>query len=426
MVAYSNCVAVQPFLLKRINMERDFLLRRNVVIDMLRALTMFVMIFVNDFWKIHDVPHFLDHARFGEDFLGVADVVFPLFLFAVGLSIPYAIASREAKNFSFESTLKHIFSRTVALFIMGLFITNSEYRLDESLFYSIGVYWLIMVVSFIGLWNYYSKEMLSRFPYILLFIKICALIGLLFLAFTFRSKTGEVFGEYWGILGTIGWCYLICSLLYLLFKENRRILIGILALFLLINLLVTPLNDTYGAIPLVSFPEGNLLESLLRTFKIGNGALLTCTMAGVLFTLLLREMAGLSPFIRRSILLFIALVMAGLGIGLNQFWIISKMAATPPWVLLVLAIGVLFYLLLDYLVETNNTGWFKLIKPAGTATLTAYLVPYVFYGLSDITGIVLPDFLTHGYMGLANCLIFSFVVIATTALLGKYSIKLKI
>lgn len=51
--------------------------RRNPAIDMLRALTMFTMIFVNDFWKVHDVPHWLEHAVYGEDFMGLADIVFP-------------------------------------------------------------------------------------------------------------------------------------------------------------------------------------------------------------------------------------------------------------------------------------------------------------------------------------------------------------
>lgn len=53
--------------------------RRNLAIDMLRALTMFIMIFVNDFWKVHDVPHWLEHAVYGEDFMGLADIVFPCF-----------------------------------------------------------------------------------------------------------------------------------------------------------------------------------------------------------------------------------------------------------------------------------------------------------------------------------------------------------
>ena len=43
------------------------------------------------------------------------DIVFPCFLFAVGMSIPYAIERRYAKGFSAESTLGHILSRTFAL-----------------------------------------------------------------------------------------------------------------------------------------------------------------------------------------------------------------------------------------------------------------------------------------------------------------------
>ena len=39
---------------------------------------MFTMIFVNDFWKVHDVPHWLEHTVYGEDFMGLADIVFPL------------------------------------------------------------------------------------------------------------------------------------------------------------------------------------------------------------------------------------------------------------------------------------------------------------------------------------------------------------
>ena len=86
--------------------------KRNMAIDMLRALTMLTMIFVNDFWKVHGVPHWLEHADVYEDFMGLADVVFPCFLFAVGMSIPYAIERRYAKALSAESTVSHILSRT--------------------------------------------------------------------------------------------------------------------------------------------------------------------------------------------------------------------------------------------------------------------------------------------------------------------------
>ena len=76
--------------------------------------------------------------------------------------------------------------------------------------------------------------------------------------------------------------------------------------------------------------------------------------------------------------------------------------------------------------QPSVTGWFNLIRPAGTATLTTYLVPYVFYGFADVTGVVLPDWFTHGFMGLVNCLCFAFVVIGVTWVMEKLHVKLKI
>ncbi|MDR3141506.1 MAG: heparan-alpha-glucosaminide N-acetyltransferase domain-containing protein [Tannerellaceae bacterium] len=127
--------------------DTDFT-QRNAAIDILRALTMFVMIFVNDFWKVHDIPWWLDHARRGEDFMGLADVVFPCFLFVVGMSVPFAIERRYAKGLSGESTVGHILSRTLALLVMGAFITNSEARLSPDVSYRTGIYWFLMVGGF--------------------------------------------------------------------------------------------------------------------------------------------------------------------------------------------------------------------------------------------------------------------------------------
>ena len=63
---------------------------------------------------------------------------------------------------------------------------------------------------------------------------------------------------------------------------------------------------------------------------------------------------------------------------------------------------------------------------AGTSTLTTYLMPYVFYAMSSLTGVVLPDCLTHGAMGIVNCLTFALVVIAVTGVLERINIKLKL
>ena len=48
---------------------------------------MLLMIWVNDFWSLKDIPKWLQHANYGEDYLGFSDVIFPLFLFLVGLEL---------------------------------------------------------------------------------------------------------------------------------------------------------------------------------------------------------------------------------------------------------------------------------------------------------------------------------------------------
>lgn len=400
--------------------------RRNLAIDMLRALTMFIMIFVNDFWKVHDVPHWLEHATYGEDFMGLADIVFPCFLFAVGMSIPYAIEGRYAKGYSGESTLGHILSRTFALLVMGAFITNSEYRLSPEVCYPIGVYWFIMAIGFIGVWNLYPKATSSMQKNLFLTCKVVGVLALLFLAFTFRNPENGVFGFSGGILGAIGWTYLVCAVTYLLSRDRLKYLLPIWIGFLLVCLLTTPLREAFGGTPVLDFPERNFLSGLLGTLHIGNGALPAFTMGGVILSILSARYAGRSEGwkLRNSLIAAIGLLL--LGIVTHHYWIVAKMGGTPPWVFYVIAISVATYGILSYLVSQNITGWFALIRPAGTATLTTYLIPYVFYGFADVTGYVLPDWATHGVMGLINCICFAFVVIAVTRVLEKLHVKLKI
>ena len=243
---------------------------------------MFTMIFVNDFWKVHDVPHWLEHAVYGEDFMGLADIVFPCFLFAVGMSIPYAIERRYAKGFSAESTLGHILSRTFALLVMGAFITNSEFRLSPEAPYPIGVYWFLMAIGFIGVWNQYPKPASGTQKNLFRAFKIIGVLVLLYLAFTFRNPQGGVFGAYWGILGSIGWTYLVCAVIYFFSRDRLKYLLPIWGVFILICLLGTPLRESFGGEAILAFPERNFYQGMLGILHIGNGALPAFTMGGII------------------------------------------------------------------------------------------------------------------------------------------------
>jgi len=400
--------------------------QRNVAIDILRALTMFVMIFVNDFWKIHDVPHWLEHASRGEDFMGLADVVFPCFLFVVGMSIPFAIERRYSKGMSGESTIGHILSRTLALLVMGAFISNSEARLSPEVSYKIGVYWILMVIAFICIWNQYPRTDNPNRIRLYTMLKFIGVIILLYLAITFRDPKEGVFAARWGILGAIGWTYLLCAFIYVFTRDRLKYLIPVWIVCVLICIVGSKMNDASGGEAILSLPRPNFYNDFLNILHIGNGALPAFTMGGIILSLMSTKYIQI-PNKKKAIytvitvaLLFIA------GFISRQFWILSKLSATPTWIFYVTAIAVGTYAILYWLAEKGKASWFDIIKPAGTATLTTYLIPYVAYGLADLTGIILPDWFTHGIMGIVNCLYFAFLIIGITWLLGRVHIKLKI
>ena len=83
-------------------------------------------------WTVFNVPHGLEHFATWEDGMGLSDLMFPMFLFAMGMSIPYAIDRRFEKGIPFADTLRHVLERTLALILMGAFIRGRRFRgLDQ-------------------------------------------------------------------------------------------------------------------------------------------------------------------------------------------------------------------------------------------------------------------------------------------------------
>ena len=406
-------------------LRNDFT-QRNIGIDILRALTMFTMIFVNDFWKVHDIPVWLDHAKRGEDFLGLADAVYPCFLFVVGMSIPFAIERRYGRGLSGESTIGHIFSRAFALLIMGAFVTNSEARLSPDVSYRIGVYWFLMVAAFLFIWNTYPKTSSINKQRLFTILKFVGVIILLYLAITFRDPKGNVFAGRWGILGSIGWTYLLCALIYVFTRDRLKYLIPIWCSFVIICILNSRMNDVWGGEALLILPRPNFYSDMLSILHIGGGALPAFTMGGVIFSLI--SMKYINKNVNKSLIIFAlaAIILLGTGVICRQFWILSKLSATPTWIFYVIAIAIGTYTIITWLVSKGKASWFNIIKPAGTATLTCYMIPYISYGLADVTGIILPDWFTHGFMSIVNCLCFAFAIIGITWILERFNIKLKI
>ena len=91
---------------------------RLLSLDVFRGLTLAAMIFVNADVDGYGYPYIM-HA--GWHGWGLADLVFPFFLFIVGVAIPYAFAGRLERGVSRRDLYRHIVTRTVILFACGLF-----------------------------------------------------------------------------------------------------------------------------------------------------------------------------------------------------------------------------------------------------------------------------------------------------------------
>jgi heparan-alpha-glucosaminide N-acetyltransferase len=390
-------------------------------IDVFRALTMLLMIFVNDLWTLTGVPGWLEHADTYEDFLGLADVVFPAFLFVMGMAIPLAVRNRLARGDSFLLVTKHIVTRSIALLIMGLFTVNLGSMNTQATGMRVEWFEIIMVLGFFLTWNVYPKSSGWK-KYLFNGMQILGLVIILWLAFSYRSggegsrPLGWMEPKWWGILGLIGWAYFGSAIIYLLTRKKPGYLFLVWILFTLLTI------AGHGGWLHQFWPQGP------QEWIPGNGAFHSFAIAGIICTLMLEKFS--KPGETWKLLFYLlasSFLMLGLAFISRQYFIISKNLATPPWIFFCLSISFAFVGFIYWLVDKKGKErWFNMIKPAGTATLTCYLIPYIVYSLRDIYRVALPDSLKIGLIGIMKSIVFSLLIIGTTALLGKVKVKLKI
>lgn len=397
-------------------MNADFSGGRNGAIDMLRGMTMFLMVAVNEFWTVLDVPHWLCHTETYEDGMGLSDIVFPMFLFAMGMSIPYAVERRYAKGLSGESTLGHIISRSFALLVMGVFTVNGGSNFAPVLGYSRAVYYLIMLLGFFLIWNQYPKDF--RWKKGLVALGAACLV---FLALTYRTKDGGLLhASWWGILGLIGWAYLFCAVLYVFCRKRLSALPLVWLSLVVVNAVTNGLRDGSTLIA----PD-NIITNFAGALHLGEGSGPLMAMGGMLLSLCDMSLRSRPGWQRVALGLTAAFAFLSLGFLSHRWWIISKNLGTLPWCFYVTALSVALYTLLRLLEEHGITRWFAPFRPAGTATLTVYMMPYIFLVLWIVVSPSIPEWLS-GWVGVLKCALFSLLCIWMAQLFVKMGIKLKI
>ncbi|MBP1652549.1 MAG: hypothetical protein H6Q26_2706 [Bacteroidetes bacterium] len=369
--------------------------QRLLSIDAFRAITMLAMIFVNDVSGVSNIPAWIEHTKAADDGMGFADTVFPAFLFIVGLSIPFAIGKRIAKQESFIKTEIHILTRSLALIVMGFFHVNLESYNSEAAILPYAIWEILITVGFFLIWLDYKKK-----QYLLQGLGIALLIAM---AALYKGEGGQwMRPSWWGILGIIGWAYLVSATVFLLAKGKFPALIVLLAVFLGINF------AKHSGVLLVDIPV------------IGDASSITLIMAGVV----------ISSIPKKSIPLLIGIGVAAIVIGLivrPYTEGISKIRSTPSWVLICAGISTVVFAIMIWLVDLKGKmHWFSFIKPAGTSTLTCYLIPYLLYSLMLLVHFHFPAYLNNGVGGILRSIAIAVMVIWIVGRMEKIHLRLKI
>jgi heparan-alpha-glucosaminide N-acetyltransferase len=392
--------------------------KRLLSIDVLRAINMFFMIFVNDLSGVSHVPKWIDHVKGNEDGMHFADTIFPLFLFIAGLSIPLAIGRRIEKGNSFTSIAGYILLRSFALIAMGFFHVNME-EYSRLAILPLPVWELLLTISFFLIWMDYPETLAKTKRYALIGagIAILAVLAILYKGEGEGGGTRWLDPSWWGILGLIGWAYLVCSGVYLLVKGNFTGLVIALLLLVGVNLVV------HGR-PVIN---GEVLR--LKIWVINDGSCAALMMFGVVVSLLYSKIISKGSYTWLwPAFTVLGAALIGLGFFVRPYTQgISKIHSTPAWVLLCTGIGVLLFQLFIFLVDVKGKqNWFNIIKPAGTSTLTCYLIPYLLIALMSLVHFMYPRFLDEGAGGIIRSFAISFIVILITGVLEKRRIRLKI
>lgn len=384
-------------------------------IDVLRAVTMLLMIFVNDLWSLKNIPEWLLHTKADEDGMGLSDVVFPAFLFIVGMSVPFSVQNRRSKGENTSSICWHIVTRSFALLVMGIFLVNGENLNEASTGFNRGIWNSLCCLAFILIWNSYNK---TANPWLIKSLKFTGLIILLVLASLIRGgedgKNG--FETYWyGILGIIGWTYLVTALIYAYSEKYPWFLVLIWFGFIMLCIALHSDWIDHGFLkPVLSFSSVN-----------GHVAL---AMGGVITSMIFRHYSKKEEHIKLTlILLSIALVLLTAGFYARNFFIISKIRSTPSWILICTSISIFAFIILHWVVDIKNkVKWFELIKPAGTNTLLCYLLPYFAYAIVINTGWFLPEAVLVNGIGLIKSFLFAMLMVMIAGWMEKLGIRVRL
>jgi len=400
----------------------DVSLRRITSIDTIRGLTILGMIFVNDLWIIEETPWWLKHYPGEKDGMTFSDVIFPAFLFIVGMVIPAALGKRLERGEPGWKIAAHVLKRGISLLIIGVFMVNMH-DAWRGVNLPMGLWSFLAYLSIMLVWHKIPQTTKAR-RNVSIAIRWMGIIALIVLAFVYKIEVNGKFyalkTRWWGILGVIGWAYLMACLVYGIVRRNATAAVGFLALMLC----------AYVAGETGFFKQFALTKAINSWVNIGGvlGSRSSITVAGLVLGIILlpgSDVKGHAARLRWAILYGVAMAVAA--VLLRPAWEISKSRGTPSWCLWGSAITcwvwALFYWLNDVRGYAIGT---RMVRPAGENPLMAYLLAPLIYTAFDAFHIGLYKTIGASFwpFGLMRAIVFSILIVWLTGRLQKMGFRL--
>lgn len=392
--------------------------QRIASIDIFRGITMAVMIFVNALDGVRGLPWWTHHARASVDVMTYVDMVFPFFLFAVGLSLPIAVERRLKRNASTVALWIHVITRSVSLVVLGLILANAE-KANRARMGISGDLWAILGILCAALFllDYSAFKRVQPYSRIL---QGTGLLGVVILYAIFRRTPGShspwIDFSYPEILGLIGFSYFATALLYV---PTRRFKWAPAVWFVLLVALCALSTDRMTLIH-IRFP--------LYIWPFGNGAMCCIMMAGIVTTLFFRQM-NIGSHGHTGIIQCVAFGLISLAAG----WAlkplgISKIRATPTWSLWSVGAAAILFALLYWVCDVKQwQRWAAPVHAAGANTLTTYLLPDLWdFGLGALGLIFYERIFPYGWPGVIKTVVFTCLILALASLLTRARIRLQL
>lgn len=391
--------------------------QRILSIDAFRGITILVMVFVNELAGIRDIPQWMKHVPADADAMTFVDVVFPAFLFIVGMSLPFAINNRLQKGDRFLQLQWHIVWRTLGLLVLGVFMVNGEGGYNEAAMgMSIHLWLLLLYICAVLIWNVYQNQK-RVWVYLL---RIIGIAGLLILATVYRGGedgTTRIAPRWWGILGLIGWAYLFAGIFFQLFRKS--IVMMLVMICFCIAFYIT------GKSPFVQ--ENESLRWI--SSQAGNAAHTAIVLCGIVLSLIYFDKKDTKTSTRRfaeagifTLLLFVA------GYILRPYFGISKIYATPTWCLYSAGVSCIIFSMLYWLIDLKKiSNWTRFFRPAAVNPLLTYIIPGILYALFAVLHIsIFPYSLRFGVPGFLWAVFYAIAVMYIAKGLNRLNIKLQL